>query len=171
MNGEQSHDTKKFCRAFTKYGQLLCDLDVSSIYPSASRCVSPPESGENAHVTHGIMGDLGGPMLNLPRLGFSNVLPRLWDPGELTLHLMSLGCFQLTWSICYLCYPYAPCMCNLVEIPSLQLGQDFHTSHMEPNILSPMITTESITAITKNTVTINMDLVELIRREIYTSMT
>ena len=27
------------------------------------------------------MGDLGGPTLNQPRLGFSYVLPQLWDHG------------------------------------------------------------------------------------------
>ena len=30
-------------------------------------------------MTCGIMGDLGGPTLNQPRLGFSYILPRLWD--------------------------------------------------------------------------------------------
>ena len=37
-------------------------LDVSGIYPSDSRHVAPPKSGEDAHVTHG-MHDLGGPTL------------------------------------------------------------------------------------------------------------
>ena len=80
MNGEQSCKAKKFRRAFTNYDLLLHALDVSSIYPSDSRCVDPPKSGEDAHVTHGRC-DLGGPTLNQPRLGFSYVLPWLWDPG------------------------------------------------------------------------------------------
>ena len=43
MNGEQSRKSKKFHRAFSNYDLLLCDLDVSSIYPSDSRCVAPPK--------------------------------------------------------------------------------------------------------------------------------
>ena len=75
VNGEQSRKTKKFRRAFTNYDLLLHALDVSNTFPSDSRCVAPPKSGEDAHVTHG-MCDLGG-----ARLSFSYVLPRLWDPG------------------------------------------------------------------------------------------
>ena len=48
---------------------------------SASRHVASPKSVEDAHVTCETMGDLGGPTLNQPRLGFSYILPRLWDPG------------------------------------------------------------------------------------------
>ena len=51
MNGEQSCKAKKFCRAFTNYDLLLHALDVSSIYPSDSRHVAPPKSGEDAHIT------------------------------------------------------------------------------------------------------------------------
>ena len=43
---------------------LLHALDVSSLYTSVSRHVAPPKSVEDAHITHGIMGDLGGPTLN-----------------------------------------------------------------------------------------------------------
>ena len=68
MNGEQFCKAKRFCRAFTNYDLLLRALDVSSIYPSDSRCVAPPKSGEDAHVTCG-MCDLGGPTLNRTRLG------------------------------------------------------------------------------------------------------
>ena len=71
---------KKFCRASTNYDLLLHALEVSSIYPSDSRHVAPPKSGEDAHVTCG-MCDLCGTILYQPRLGFSYVLPRLWDPG------------------------------------------------------------------------------------------
>ena len=73
MNGEQSHKAKEFCRAFTNYSILQCDRDASSIYTSVLRCVAPPKSGEDAHVTHEIIGDLDGPTLNQPRLGFSYV--------------------------------------------------------------------------------------------------
>ena len=64
VNGEQSCKVKKFHRAFTNYSLLLHDPDVSSIYASDSRCVAPPKSGKDTHMTHGIMGDLGGPTLN-----------------------------------------------------------------------------------------------------------
>ena len=80
VNGEQSCKSKKLRRAFTNYDLLLHALDVSSIYLSDSRCVAPPKSGEDAHVTHGRC-DLGGTTLNKPRLGFSYVIPRVWDPG------------------------------------------------------------------------------------------
>ena len=80
VNGEQSHKAKKFCRASTNYDLLLHALEVSSIYHSDSRCVAPPKSGEDAHITCG-MHDLGGRTLYQTRLGFSYVLPRLWDPG------------------------------------------------------------------------------------------
>ena len=64
MDGEQSCKAKKFHRAFTNYNLLLlCALDVSSIFTSASRHVAPPKSGEDSHVTCG-MCDLGGPTLN-----------------------------------------------------------------------------------------------------------
>ena len=61
--GEQSCKAKKFHRAFTNYDLLLCALDVSCIYLSVSRCVAPPKSGEDVHITHG-MCDLSGPTLN-----------------------------------------------------------------------------------------------------------
>ena len=63
MNGKQSRKAKQFCRAFTNYDLFLHVLDVSHIYPSVSRCVAPPKSGEDAHITHG-MCDLSGPTLN-----------------------------------------------------------------------------------------------------------
>ena len=80
VNGEQSRKAKKFHRAFTNYDLLLRALDASSIYLCDSRRVAPPKSGEDAHVTHGRC-DFGGTTQNKPRLGFSYVLPRLWDPG------------------------------------------------------------------------------------------
>ena len=91
MTGEQSCKAKKFCRAFTNYDLLLHALDVStpSMYLSVSQRVAPPKPGEDAHVTCG-MCDLGRPTLNQPRLGLSYVRPKLWDPGELDLHLIYL---------------------------------------------------------------------------------
>ena len=55
VNGEQSRKAKKFHRAFTIYDLLLCALDASSIYLRAFRRVAPPKSGEDAHVTRGIV--------------------------------------------------------------------------------------------------------------------
>ena len=52
MNGEPSQKAKKLHRSFTSYDLLLHDLDVSSIYTSASRHVAPPKSAEDAHMTH-----------------------------------------------------------------------------------------------------------------------
>ena len=80
MNWMQSCKDKKTHRAFTSYDLLLHALNVSCIYMGVSRCVAPPKSGEDAHVTCG-MCDLSGPTLNQPRLGFSYILPRLWNPG------------------------------------------------------------------------------------------
>ena len=80
MNGEKSCKAKKFHRAFTSYDLLLHALDASSIYLCDLRRVDPPKSGEDAPVTRGKC-DFGGSTLNNPNLGFSYVLPRLWDPG------------------------------------------------------------------------------------------
>ena len=67
---EKSHKANKFRRAFSNYDLLLQALDVSNIYPSDSRCVAPPKSGEDAHITRG-MCDLGAPTRHRPRLGLS----------------------------------------------------------------------------------------------------
>ena len=80
MNGEQSCKAKKFHRAFTNYDLLLHALDASSIYLRDLRRVAPPKSGEDAHITRAKC-DFGGATLNNPSLGFSYMLPRLWDPG------------------------------------------------------------------------------------------
>ena len=77
---EQSCKAKKVDRAFANYDLLLHALDASSIYLRDSKRVAPPKSGEDAHVTHGRC-DFGGTTLTKPSLGFSYVLPRLWDPG------------------------------------------------------------------------------------------
>ena len=80
VSGEQSRQAKIFHRGFTNYDLLLHALDTSSIYLRDFRHLAPPKSGEDAHVTHGKY-DFGGATLNNPSLGFSYVLPRLWDPG------------------------------------------------------------------------------------------
>ena len=80
VNGEQSLKAKKFHRAFTNYELFLHALDASSIYLHDFRRVAPYKSGEDAHVTCGKC-DFDGSTLNNPNLGFSYVLPRLWDPG------------------------------------------------------------------------------------------
>ena len=135
MNGEQSHKAKKFCRVFTNYDLLLRALGVSSIYPSESRHVGPPKSGEDAHVTCG-MRDLGGPTRYQPRLGFSYVLPRIWDPGGVrsmpNVPTMPLDrCRSLAPSR----YPYTPHKGHLVNLTSLRRWQDIHTFHMILNII------------------------------------
>ena len=63
------------------------------------------------------MRDLGGPTLYRPRLGFSYVLPRLWDPGGVrstpkvpTMHL------DRSRSLSPPRYPYAPCKGHLVNL-------------------------------------------------------
>ena len=67
MNGEQSHQVKKFYCTLPSYKQLL----------SASSHVDPPKSGEDEdpHETHEIMGDLVLSSLSLPRFGSSYILP------------------------------------------------------------------------------------------------
>ena len=80
VNGEQSRKAKKFHRAFTNYNLLLRALDASSIHLCDLRHVAPSKSGEDAHVTRGKC-DFGGATLDNPSLGFTYVLPRLWDPG------------------------------------------------------------------------------------------
>ena len=62
VTGEQSCKAKKF--------QLLHALDASSIYLRDSKCVAPPKSEDDAHITHGRC-DFGGTTLNTPSLGFS----------------------------------------------------------------------------------------------------
>ena len=80
VNGEQSCNSKQIHRAFTNYDLHLRALDASSISLRDLRHIAPPKSGEDAHVTCGKCY-FGGATLNNPSLGFSYVLPRLWDPG------------------------------------------------------------------------------------------
>ena len=100
MNGEQSRKAKKFHRVFTNYDQLLCALDASSIYLHDLRCVAPPKSGEDAHITCGKC-DFGGATLNNPSIGFSYVLHRSRESAPSR-------------------YPYAPRIGHLVHLPNLQ---------------------------------------------------
>ena len=50
------------------------------MFPSHSRRVAAPISGEDAHVAQGRC-DLRGPTLYRQRFGSSYMLQRLWDPG------------------------------------------------------------------------------------------
>ena len=113
---EQSCKAKKICRVFTNYDLLLHALHASNINLSASRCVAPPKSGEDAHNTHGRC-DLVGTTLNRPRLGFSYVLPRLWDPGG--VRSTSNDPMDQSRTLAPSRYPYAPCKGHLVNLTSL----------------------------------------------------
>ena len=128
VNGEQSCKAKKLHRAFTNYDLLLRALDASSIYLHDFRRVAPPKSGEDAHVTRGKC-DFGGATLNNPILGFSYVLPRLWDPGEVSSSPNTPR--DLSRTIAPSRYPYALLTGYLVSLPNLQRWQDLHTSHMK----------------------------------------
>ena len=117
VNGEQSRKAKKFHRAFPSYDLLLRALDPSSIYLRALRHVAPPKSREDAHVTRGKC-DFGGATLSNPSLGFSYVLPRLWDPGGVSStpnvardRSTALAPFR---------YPYALLTGYLVNLPTLR---------------------------------------------------
>ena len=131
VNGEHSHQAKKFPRAFTNYDLLLHAIEASSIYLRDLRCVAPPKSGEDAHVTHGKC-DFGGATLNDPSLGFSYVLQRLWDsegvrssPNVPRDRSRALAPSR---------YPYAPRTGYLVNLPNLRRWQDLRTSHVKLNI-------------------------------------
>ena len=80
---------KKFHRAFANYDLLLHALDASGIYLSDFRCVAPPKSGEDAHVTCDKC-DFGGANLNNPSLGLATCYQGYGTLGELDHHLMSL---------------------------------------------------------------------------------
>ena len=117
VNGEQSRKAKKFHRAFTYYDLLLCALDASSIYLRALRCVAPPKSGEDAHVTCGKC-DFGGATLNNPSLGCSYVLPRLWDPGGVSSSPNAPR--DQSRTIAPSRYPYTLLTGYLVNLPNLR---------------------------------------------------
>ena len=117
VNGEQSRKAKKFHRAFTNYDLLLHALDASNIYLHDSKCVAPPKSGEDAHVTCGRC-DFGGSTLNKPSLGFSYVLPRLWDPGGASSSPNVPR--DRSRALAPSRYPYATCTGYLVNLPNLR---------------------------------------------------
>ena len=145
----------KLRMAFTNYDLLLHAQDASSFYLSDSQHVAPPKSGEDAHVTHG-RSDLGGTTLNQPRLGFSYVLPRLWDPGggRPTPNVPRDQSRTLAPSR----YPYAPYKGHLVNLASLLQWQDLHTFHMNFNIFIHSNTTETNNAMMKITGSINVNI-------------
>ena len=128
VNGEQSHKAEKFHWAFTNYDLLLRALDASSIYLHDFRRVAPPKSGEDAHVTRGKC-DFGGATLNNPILGFSYVLPRLWDPGGVSSTPNTPR--DLSRTIAPSRYPYALLMGYLIYLPSLRPWQDLRTYHVK----------------------------------------
>ena len=128
VNGENSRKAKKFHRAFTNYKLFLHALDASSIYPPDFRRVAPPKSGEDAHVTR-CKCDFGGATLNNPSLGFSYVLPRLWDPGGVSSSPNTPR--DLSRTIAPSRYPYAIFTGYLVSLPNLRRWQDLRTSHVK----------------------------------------
>ena len=128
VNGEQSCKAKKFHRSFTNYDLLLRALDASSIYLRDFRRVAPPKSGEDAHVTHGKC-DFGGATLNNPSLGFSYVLPRLWDPGGVSSSANTPR--DLSRTIAPSRYRNDLLTGYLINLPSLRRWQDLRTSHVK----------------------------------------
>ena len=128
VTGEQSRKAKKFHRAFPSYDLLLRAIDASSIYLHDFQCVAPPKSGEDAHVTCGRC-DFGGATLNNPILGFSYMLPRLWDPGGVSSTPNTPR--DLSRIIAPSRYPYALLTGYLIYLPSLRPWQDLRTSHVK----------------------------------------
>ena len=116
VNEEQSCKAKIFPRAFTNYHILLRALDASSIYLRDFRRVAPPKSGVDAHVTRGKC-DFVGATLHNPILGFSYVLPRLWDPGGVSSSPNTPR--DLSRTIAPSRYPYALLTGYLINLPSL----------------------------------------------------
>ena len=131
VNGEHPHKAKKFHRALTNYDLLQHALDASSIYLHDLRHVAPPKSGDDTHVTCGKC-DFGGTTLNKPSLGFSYVIPRLWDPGGVRSppNVPRDRSSALAPSR----YPYAPRMGHLVNLSSLWRWQDLRMSHVKIDI-------------------------------------
>ena len=131
MNGEQSHKVKQFHRAFTNYDLPLCALDASSIYLRDLRHVAPPKSGEDAHITCGKC-DFGGATLYNPSLGFSYVLPRLWDPGGVRSSPNVPR--DRSRALAPSRYLYTPHIGHLANLPNLQRQQDLCMSHAQLDI-------------------------------------
>ena len=148
VNGEQSRKAKKFDRTFTNYDLLLRALDASSNYLHDFRCVAPPKSGEDAHVTHGKC-DFGGATLNNSILGFSYVLPRLWDPGGVSSSPNTPR--DLSRTIAPSRYPYTLLTGYLFSLPNLRRWQDLRTSHVKLDIFIHGNITGLTIAMKKNT--------------------
>ena len=153
VNGEQSRKAKEFHRAFTNYDLLLHALDASSIYLHDFRHVAPPKSGEDAHITRGKC-DFGGATLNNPSLGFSYVLPRLWDPGGVSSSLNTPR--DLSRTIAPSRYPNALLTGYLINLPSLRPWQDLRTSHVKLDNFIHRNITGLTTAMKKITGSINV---------------
>ena len=131
VNGEKTRKSKTFNCVFTNYDLLLRALDASSIYLRDSRCVAPPKSVEDAHVTHGTC-DFGGTTLTKPSLGFSYVLPRLWDPGGVRSPPNVPR--DRSRALAHSRYPYTPHMGHLANLPTVRRWEDLHMSHVKPDI-------------------------------------
>ena len=160
VNGEQSRKATKFHRAFTNYDLLLHALDASSIYLHDFRRVAPPKSGEDAHVTD-FKCDFGGATLNNPILGFSYVLPRLWDPGGVSSSPNTPR--DLSRTIAPSRFPYTLLTGYLASQPNLRQWQDLRTSHVKlGNFIHGNITGLTI-AMKKNTGSINVIIPALTR--------
>ena len=153
VNGEQSRRAKKFHRAFTNYDLLLRALDTSSIYLHDFRRVAPPKSGEDAHVTHGRC-DFGGTTLSNPILGFSYMLPRLWDPGGVSSSPNTPR--DQSRTIAPSRYPYTLLTGYLIYLPSLRPWQDLRTSHVKLDNFIHGNNTGLTTAMKKITGSINV---------------
>ena len=98
------------------------------VYLCDFRHVAPPKSGEDAHHTRGKC-DFGGATLNNPILGFSYMLPRLWDPGGVSSSPNTPR--DLSRTIAPSRYPYALLMGYLVSLPNLRRWQDLRTPHVK----------------------------------------
>ena len=105
------------------------------------------------------MCDLSGPTLNHPRLGFSYVLPRLWDPGGVrsTPDVPRKNLDQ-SRSLAASRYPYAAHMSHLVNLTSLQQSQDLCMFHIEANSIFHENITDTKTAMTKTTSNISVNI-------------
>ena len=153
VNGEQSRKSKKFHRAFTNYDLLLRALDASSIYLHDFRRVAPPKSGEDAHITCGKC-DFGGATLHNPFLGFSYVLPRLWDPGGVSSSPNTPR--DQSRTIAPSRYPYAILTGYLIHLPNLRRWQDLRTCHVKLDNFIHRHITGLTTAMKKITGSINV---------------
>ena len=102
-------------------------MPLASTYVTL-RYVAPPQSGEDAHITRGKC-DFGGATLNNPNLGFSYVLPRLWDPGGVSSSPNVPR--DRSRALAPSRYPYALPTGYIVNLPNIQRWQDLRTSHVK----------------------------------------